>query len=278
MPVMRLVGSLIVGFAGWGLEGFLVVWFLASFVSYIVMMAMGIIELKKRGLLKPVISAKLNLRRPREGLWPFVIKSNIDSTIATGNMHLPMLLVMAVFGPVWAGVYKIAEEVAKLLSEGFKLLDQVIYPELAKLVVNGDASKIWRIVMRAAVILLGVGAILSSLVLFVGPDILSRLFGEDYVYAAPLASLLVPAAALLGVIAPLYPIFYAADHPERAIYARGSALFVYIVSFLVLSFTIGKLAPGWAALIGNSFAVIAVLIMAKRTLNKTIKKTEDQTS
>lgn len=270
MPIIRFVGALYALYAGWGLEGFLAVWFTASLVSYIVMFGMGIWELNRRHLLGMVWKAKYKFSKPREGLWSFMIKSNIDSTLATGSLHLPMLMVMALFGAAWSGVYKFAEELAKFLSEGFKLLDQVIYPELAKLVAHGDASKIWRIVIRAAFALLGIGTLMSLVVFFAGPSVLGVIFGPDYRGSAPLASLLVPAAAMLGIITPLYPIFYAADKPERAIYARGAALLVYILSFLVFSFTIGKMAPGWAALAGNTFAVFAVIWTAKRTLNKTI--------
>lgn len=272
MPAIRFLGAVYALYAGWGLEGFLWVWFTASLISYIVMFFMGLWELHKRHLLGMVLKAKYSFWRPRNGLWPFMIKSNIDSTLATGSLHLPMLLVMAFFGAAWSGVYKFAEELAKFLSEGFKLLDQVIYPELAKLVAHGDSGKIWRIVMRAAFALLGFGALMSLVVFFAGPTVLGLVFGEDYRGSAPLASLLVPAAALLGIITPLYPIFYAADKPERAIYARGVALLIYVIAFVFLSLSIGKMAPGWAALAGNAFAVVAVLWAAKHTLNRTIAK------
>ncbi len=273
MPMARFAGSIYAAWAGWGINGFLAVWFSASLLSYLFVITMAAFELRRRRLLGRVLRAKFNFRKPREGLWRFVIKSNIDSTLATGDMHLPLLLVMALFGAAWAGVYKVAEEVAKLLSEGFKLIDQVIYPELAKLVANGSVDKIWHIVMRAAIALLGVGVVSSLLILFLGPDILGGIFGEDYIAAAPLASLLVPAAALMGIVTPLYPIFYAANVPERAIYVRGATLLVYISTFLILGVTIGKLAPGWAALTANLFAVCAVIYTAKRTLTHTIAKT-----
>lgn len=271
MPILRLAGSIYAAFAGWGIEGFLAVWFFASLSSYLTLITMALFELKRRKLLGPVFRAKVRFFKPRLGLWPFAIKSNIDSTLATGRMHLPMLLVMAMFGATWAGIYKIAEEVANLLSEGFKLLDQVIYPELAKLVVQGEASAVWRLVMRASVYLLSVGAVLSAVVLFAGPNILGAIFGEAYEPSAPLASLLVPAAALLGIVAPLYPIFYAANRPERAIYTRGTVLLVYIVSFIFYGMTIGKMAPGWAAITANGFAVMFVLWASKRTLRHKIK-------
>ncbi len=271
MPVLRLVGSIYAALSGYGLEGFLVVWFVASGVSYIVVVLIAMWELSRRGLLGLTLRSKQKFLKPRAGLWPFVIKSNIDSSIASGFGHLPQLLVMAVFGAAWSGLYKVAEEVAKLLSEGFKLLDQVIYPELAKLIAQGKSEKIWRIVMRAAIILMISGVMFSALLWFIGPAALSTIFGEQFIQAVPLASLLVPAAVMLGIAAPLYPIFYAANKPERAIYVRGASLIVYIAAFLLLSFAIGEMAPGWAMIICNLFSIVAVIIVARKTLQESIQ-------
>ena len=272
MPALRLVGAIYAWRAGWGIEGFLAVWFIASFTSYIVMFSVGILELIKRRLLGLVVRAKFNFWNLRPKIWPFVIKSNIDSALAAGTLHLPMLLVMAFFGAAWVGIYKIAEELSKLLTEGFKLLDQVIYPELAKMVSAGNADKIWRLVKRAALYMVSIGLALTLLVLFFGGPVLISIFGEDFRSAAPLASLLVPAAALMGIAAPLFPIFYAADLPERAIYVRGASMLVYVLAFIGLSLTIGRMAPGWAMLAGNLFVVLSVVVVARQTLRKTVKR------
>jgi len=270
MPFVRFIGAVIAAITGAGFEGFLLAWFLGSFTAYIYLPVMALLEIRKRRLWSDVWSAKIKFFNPRAGLWPFAIKSNIDSTLAAANQHLPALLVTAVFGPVWVGVYKIAEEFAKLLSEGFKLLDQVIYPELAKLVSAGEADKIWQLVTRAALILLSFGVFMSCVFLWIGPDLLALLTTQDYTPAVPLASLLVPAAALMGTAAPLYPIFYAADKPHRAIYARGAGVLIYIISFFILSFTIGRMAPGWAAILGNASAVLLVVVLARQTLKTTV--------
>jgi len=254
MPVTRFVGVLIAVYSDAGFTGFLLAWFFGSFAAYFFLPTMAFFELKKRRLLGLVFRAKSSLRRPRKGLWPFMIKSNIDSTLAAATLHLPALLVMGVFGSAWVAVYRIAEEVAKLLSEGFKLLDQVIYPELAKMVSLGEADKIWRLVKRTALMLLSFGLVIAALVQIGGPELLGRVFSEDYEQAAPLTSLLVLAAAITGIAAPLYPVLYAADRPERAIYARGTGVLVYIAAFFILSFTIGKMAPGWAAILSNASA------------------------
>ncbi len=272
MPVTRFTGVLIAALNGAGFTGFLIAWFMGSLAAYFFLPLMAMIELKKRNLLSLVFRAKSSLRHPRQGLWPFMIKSNIDSTLAASTHHLPALLVKGVFGSAWLAVYKIAEEAAKLLSEGFKLLDQVIYPELARMISLGEAAKIWRLVIRTALLLLGFGLIMALLVQLGGPSLLSRVFSADYAQAAPLTSLLVLAAAITGIAAPLYPVLYAADHPEKAIYARGTGVLVYIAAFIILSMTIGNMAPGWAAISGNLAAVVFLVILAKRTLKKKVRE------
>ena len=274
MTGVRLVGVIIAALLDAGMEGFLIAWFVASLVDYLMLPVLAGRELSKRNLLRRVWRAKASVLKPRKGVWPFVWKANVDSSLAASNVHLPVLLVMAVFGPVWVSVYRTAEEIAKLLSEGFKLLDQVIYPELAKMVSSGEAAKIWRLVMRSAFVLLSVGLVASLIIWFFFGTILGAVLPEDYREAAPLASLLVPAAALLGMAAPLYPVLYATDHPERAIYARGAGVVIYIISFFALSAMIGHMAPGWAAIAGNLVAVGLVMWLAKQALNKIVKQQE----
>ncbi|MEM9600743.1 MAG: oligosaccharide flippase family protein [Pseudomonadota bacterium] len=266
LPIVRLGGAIIAATQGWGLTGFVVAWFAGSFTQYVFLWVSGAIELSRRGLLKDVWRARIRFFRPHRPIWAFVIKSNVDSTLSTSFVQLPQLLVMAFFGPVWNGVFKIAEEVAKLLTEGFKLLDQVIYPELSKLVSLGRSDRIWRIVTRAAGILLGIGLAFSALIFLFGEPVLTSIFGPDYAEAVPLAVLLVPAAALMGAAAPLYPIFYATDRPGRAVMIRGAALSVYVGTFLIAAATIGRLAPGFASLASNAFAVIVLIFAARSAL------------
>ena len=270
MPAVRFIGVLIAAYLGADMKGFLLAWFIGSLADYILLPILAARELKLRHLLRPVFKAKSKIFKQRRGVWPFVIKANLDATLAASNVHLPVLLVMGVFGAGWVTIYRTAEEVAKLLSEGFKLLDQVIYPELAKMVSIDEAPKIWKLVIKTAIILLVIGLAASLVLLFFLGGLLGLFLPEEYVEAAPLASLLVPAAALLGMAAPLYPVLYATDHPERAIYARGAGVLVYILSFFVLSFTIGRMAPGWAAIAGNLVAVGLLLLLAKQALDKVV--------
>lgn len=268
MPTVRLIGVLIAAQQGWGMIGFIAVWYVGALVRNFVVIGLGLMELAKRGVLMPAIKTQVNFLRPREGLWAFATKAYLDSSLAAGFSHLPMLLVMGVFGPVFVPVYKIAEEIAKLLSEGVKLLDQVIYPELARIVSAGKGGQILRLVTRASAVSLAAGVVLSCLAYFLAPPLVDRFLGAGYDMVPTLAVLLVFGAAIFAAVAPLYPVFYAVGKPERAIYARASGITAYIISFIVLTNWLGEIGTGWSWIAGYSVALIAVIILIWKTLSK----------
>jgi len=266
MPVFRLVGVILAAFLGAGLYGFLLAWFVGSFIGYLALPLLALVELKSRGLMACVFNGWPRLKAGCKETWPFVWKANIDAFLATGTSHLPLLLVMPIFGPAFVGVYKVAEEIARLLSEAVLLLDRVIYPEYARLVARGQSAEIWRIIVKTGSVMLAGGLALCALVALAGPWVITGVFGSAYEDAVILAVLLVFAASLMGVTAPLYPVFYALGRPGRAILARGVGLVFYIVLIFVLSDIFGKTGPGWAAIAGNSLAVLLAIWLAKRAL------------
>jgi len=267
MPALRLAGAIFAAIMGWGMIGFLCVWWFASVSGYIFKVCLGIYELYWRNLLHYVVSSDEKFFKPRKGLWSFVWKSNIDSTLAAGVFHLPALLVMGVFGPAFVAIYRIAEELAKLLSEGVKLLDQVIYPELARIISEGRENQILRLVTRASLISLGLGLFLSFLTYLVGPYITSTALGEEYRASVPIAVILVFGAAMYAAVAPLFPVLYAANKPERAIYARFSGLIAYVVTFFILTKFIHEIGSAVAVVVGYFVGMIITAYMVKITLD-----------
>ncbi len=268
MPVFRLIGVIIAVIYGAGVYGFLAAWFVGSLLGYLALPFLALIELKSRNLLKTVFSEWPKLKTNRKGMWPFVWKANIDASLATGTTHLPLLLVMPIFGPAFVSIYKVAEEIARLLSEAVLLLDRVIYPEYARMMARGQTEHIWRIVIKAGAIMMACGLLLSAVVAIVGPTVIPVVFGPEYNDAIVLSILLVLAASLMGVAAPLYPVFFAAGNPGRAIFARLAGLILYVILVFSLSALIGKTGPGWAAIGGNLLAVILAAWFVKRTLGK----------
>lgn len=276
MPMVRFTGAVIAYKLGWGLTGFVAVWYVSALAGNFAVIILGVAELTKRKFIRPILAARTNFTKPRKGLWSFVWKSNIDSTLAAGSSHLPTLLVMAVFGPAFLAVYRIAEETAKLLSEGVKLLDQVIYPELARMISGGDVAKIWRLVTRAALISMGVGLLVSIFIALAGPYVFTTVLGPEYQSVTMLAILLVFGAAIFAAAAPLYPVFYATDKPHRAIYARIAGLIIYIIAFFTLCHVVGEMGAAWAYVAGQLTGLLIVAFLVKKTLVKAVARAVDK--
>ena len=267
MPIFRFSGVVVAALSGWDLEGFLAAWFFGSLIGYLALSLMAGWELRVRNMLGPLFSKwpSLNIKRP--GVWPFVLKTNLDSSLATGMFHLPVLLVMPIFGNAYVSAYKIADDIAKILTEGMLLFDRVIYPEYARLITRGQGFDIWQVVLKTMAILFGIGLVVLGTFAFAGPPIISGAFGTEYQDAVILSILLTIGAVFTGVVAPLYPVFYAAGRPGRAVFARGAGLVCYVALVFILSHCIGKTGPAWAVIAGNALSVLLAVYLAKRVLS-----------
>ena len=268
MPVLRFAGAVVAAQQGWGIVGFLAVWFVASGAGYVFLPIYAAFELRRRNFLRRVVRARVSFLHPREGVWPFAIKSSLDSTLDAAQVYLPTLLVTVVFGQAVTGIYKIAEEVAKLLSEGARLINEVIYPELVRFVTDGEVARMWRVVRRSSLILLGVGGALAAAVLLAGPEPFNAVFKQDFTLASPIAAVLVPAAVVAAMTAPIYPVMYALGKPERTIYARSSGIAVYVAAFFVLGSVTGPMGAAWAVVAGNAFALALAFLYARRSIGE----------
>lgn len=266
MPLLRFVGACLAMWQGWGIAGFLCVWFFASAVSYVMVPLLALRELSKRQLLPPVRSARKTLSQTETGLWPFVLKTNLDSTLGAFRNQFPGLLVMGVFGPALFAVFRVAEEITRLLSKGTKLFDQVLYPELSRLVADGRLKALHAIAVKAALAIGAISFVLILIVLVFGEVAIEAGMGKGFDEAPMLAILLLCGAALTGAAVPFYTVFYVLMRPGRAAWVRGGAIIAYLIAFFATAQAFGIFAAGWAALAGAAFEIILVIIWASLSL------------
>ncbi|MEM6900250.1 MAG: lipopolysaccharide biosynthesis protein [Pseudomonadota bacterium] len=278
MPAARLVGSIIAAFSGGGLQAFVLVWAIAAVFDYIVLWYFTGRELYRADLLKGLFDRLPTLKAPETGLWRFSWTANIDSTIAVAKQELPLLLAGGVLGAAYAAVFKVAVQIASVLVKGTQQLDEVIYPELAHMINQGQAHRIWPLILRAAGILVAIAMGVGLIVAILGPDVLSWALQTDYRLSAPLATLLLFAGAISAAYAPLLPTLYAADRPEHALLARGVGVSTLLVLFVVLAHTVGELGPGIAFIIGDTLALIFAAALTQRALRNVVSNAKTGTS
>jgi len=255
MPTLRCLGALLAWSQGWGIVGFLCVWYAASFCSYILLPVFAFLELKRRHLLPLVFGQGTGLRRAPKGLWPFLLKTNIDSSLAAFKKRFPSLLVTAVFGAAALAIFRIAEQVSKLLAKGARLFDQVLMPELSRLVADRKVDKLLAIALKTAAAYAAISLLIAGLVALFGGPAIKAGFGDGYEAAPFLAVLLLLGAVLIGVSAPFYTTLYALTKP--------------------LKDSQGLLSIGWAAIGAALVEIIFVIGVTTKVLKANLDSQDD---
>lgn len=275
MPFSRFIGSVIVWILGGGIEAFVLVWFVAAIIDYLVLWAFALREMSRAGLLRGLFAKPPTLRAPETGLWAFSWTANIDSSIAVAKQELPVLLAGGVLGPAFAAVFKVAVQIASVLVKGTQQLDEVIYPELAHMINQGKTSQIWPLLIRTGAILVSIALAVGAVVAVFGPAVLSQVLQEDYGASAGIATLLLLAGAISAAYTPLLPTLYAAGRPGQALIARAAGVSALLIFFVILAQAIGPLGSGWAFIIGDSIALIMAVWLTQRALRQQINLDRD---
>lgn len=268
MPSVRLIGVMIAAHQGWGLIGFLTVWFLASLLSYVVLQIFAAIEIYRRGFWPLIWREKICKVSEFPGLYSFIVKTNIDSTLNALKTNFPSLAVMLVFGPATLAIYRIAEEIARLLARGVTLFDQVLFPELSRMAVDVDFKTLSRTTGRAAIGIGIVGFVISTIVLLFGDTLLNSAFDESFSDASSLSVMLLISTSLIGIATPFYTVFYVMMRPGAAIWVRVIGTASFIGLFFLLASRFELFSIGLAAIAGAIIEVMLVIFMTQRIIRK----------
>lgn len=268
MPGIRLIGVLIAYTQGWGLREFLIIWFIASLAGYLVLQIFAVRELAKRRLWPAIREANFCRRATFPQLYPFIIKTNIDSTLNALKTNFPSLAVMLVFGPVLFAVYKVAEEISRLLSRGIGLFDQVLFPELSRMAADLDLKGLTKTTAKAALGIGIIGFVISAIVLIFGVDLVKTAFDASFEHAPLLAVMLLVATSLIGIATPFYSAFYVLMRPGAAIWVRVIGTLSFIALFFILADRFELFAIGWAAIIGAAIEAILVMTLTSWLIKK----------
>ena len=256
LPFVRLVGSVILAMTGAGVEAFIAVWILSAVANGVSIWALGWRELKARGLAPRLLGEDHGAHDP---LWmPFVIKTNLSSTVDLANESLPVLIVGGLLGPSAAGFFQIAINVTNVLSHGANMLNHATYPELARVDAADGRQAMLKLAAKSA----------GAAMLVAAPLVITMaLFGE------PIAKLVAgPAFAPAGILVALMALYQPFRIPtivlESATVARGKAGGALLAQALGAATLIGSLfafAPAFGV-VTAPFAMLAGRLVMIATL------------
>jgi O-antigen/teichoic acid export membrane protein len=136
--------------------------------------------------------------RENPRIWEFIWSSNATVLVRRSTQEFDNLLVGSLLGPAAVGIYHLSKRLGNALTKAGGLLQQAIFPDLARLWVRGDRRAFVKVVVQVSV---GTAAIMGAALLLVGLNaerLVVLIVGERFREAAlPLIVQLVAVALLL---------------------------------------------------------------------------------
>lgn len=249
VQVARLIGCFVGWSVGAGVDWFLWVWAFAA-VLLLVLQFSAVLMLGQ----KPHFggwSSRL-VKSENLGLWPFMVKTNVSTSVSMLWMQFGTLAVGARAGAVDAGGFRLAHRFSLAIMKPVEIAAKALFPELARLIAADDLVSVRKVLMRLTAISSVFAAVLVGVAGLFGGEFLRLVAGARFAYAHNFLFLLSIAAAVTVVGFGLEPFLSA---QRRA----GAVLRASIIAGLVYAALLAAMLPRLGAS-GAAFASIAATI------------------
>ena len=248
------MGAILILAYGGGLTEFLIVWIVSAVISGASLWVLGWRELKKRQLL-PSLNRHPGEKADRAWL-PFMIRTNLSSTLELTHTNLPVLIVGAMLGSAASGFLQIATNLSNLIAHPANMLNHATYPELSKVLVRDGRNEMRQVAWRSVRTGSAFAVPLVVIYLLFGEQLAVAVGGSEFAPAGILVGLMAM-AQLWRIAAVVFES--AALATGRAGYVLGSQIASAIVLILIMVVCLPSFGPigAPAALIAGSTILIA---------------------
>jgi O-antigen/teichoic acid export membrane protein len=256
--VLKLVGVAAVFLMDGGLWEFLVVWLISDVVGNLLVLVVSLRELFKQGYGNVFGASLKNITKKFQGIWRFMWVTNFTHSAKHAGQEIDVLMVGAFAGLEATGIYKIAKYFAKAMAQVVEPLDQSIYPDLARLWVEGKVEKFKSVILRLGAISGAVGVAAWVGMVAFGNIFIDLTVGADFQGAyLPLVIYMAP-FILVMVGAAFRPAMLSMGKADSILYIQLAA---YAVYFIGLPFLLQQLNVTGAALAQVIFHLVWFAMM-----------------
>ncbi|WP_207443937.1 lipopolysaccharide biosynthesis protein [Roseomonas haemaphysalidis] len=248
--LFRLAGASLGALLGWGVNGFLAVWYLATVLGGLSLAYAAYRELGRRGLLGDAgDKAPLpSVTAAHPGLWSFVWSTNLTTTLSLVSGHLGTLSVGLMLGPAEAALFAIALQVGDAALKPSRFLSPAIYPELARLAAVRDKTAIAALLRRVLLVSTAGSVLILGALALLGSPLLQLIGGAQALPAFPVMLMLAGASAIGFASFALEPLLISTGRQKAALGARLLAALLYIPVALATISAYGLPGAGLAAI------------------------------
>ena len=251
-PIVRCIGAVTMLAIKPGAIGFFGVWAVAEFLTAIAYWTAALRVQPIRWQLRRGLRLRA-IKEANPGILRYALATNVNSSLDVGGKQVAVLIVGFLLSPAAVGGFRMAQQLAQGVAKFSQMLGRAIFPELMRSRTDDAGERAFATLLRRTFRLTAGGAaIVVTVVLLLGQQLIGLIGGKQFLSAYPLLQILGLAAA----------IEFAAVAFEPALVAMGRAglaLKFRLVSTTVLLGGIVVLIPLWDTK-GAALAVLAASV------------------
>ncbi|HET9458659.1 MAG TPA: lipopolysaccharide biosynthesis protein [Sphingomicrobium sp.] len=259
-PLARLAGAVVLAVTGAGLMGWVVMWLIAGLAGVLVAFWLAVREARRRHLLGGMTFDFRRLREGNPGMIRFAMLSNLHSSLIFLPGHIATFSVGMVLGPQSAGLMKVAQELGSGLAKPIDLINQAVYPDIARLAAENAWQRVRKLVRNAGTTAAALSLLVTLVLLVAGRPGIGLIFGKAFEGAHALLVLISLATSLSVSVFAVDATLYAIGKPSRPLATAVIANLLFVTVMFAAFGPLGLLAPGAAWLAAGTATLVLSLV------------------
>ncbi len=271
IPITRMIGALLALAFRPDILGFLTAWAISEAIASISYWMLSY-RCSKQHVAR-VGFGELRAKFARfPGFFRFALATNVTTTLAAFTKQGPVLLLGLFAGQNEAGLYRLAQQLAKSLGKLTGMFARAMFAEMARSHERSEGEEgnenLRQIAGISIKLGMGSGLLIAALILMLGEFILVTMSGKEYLGAYPLLLLLGIAGAVSMMGAAFEPFLLATGRILQAVTIRLLALTLLFALLAWLLPIQGVAGAAGAVLLVAIFSELLRAIYVRRLLRR----------
>lgn len=258
----RFLGIVFLTFIGGGIQGAVIIWMIAAFASFFIILFLAIRQLYNQNLLKGFFDRIGDgLTKDLPGIWKFSWKTNLNMTFTLAFSQITTQIIGTMLGPITAGHYNITTKIAQAIAKPMSLLQSTLYPEMLRSWQGNNPTHLYKMALRITLLTGGITTLVLIILPYVSTPLLHMLLHKDPTQEILTLLYWLAGAQLILIWGMSFePILITTGNASGAIISRGVTTIIFL-PMLILSITWWKIQG-----IGPATVISAVMLITLQLL------------
>lgn len=240
------------------------VWAGCQAFTTLVFLTLGLIELRRQRIGNPFTVSCKGVTDRFPGIWGFAWSSNLSMTIRSSANDLDVLIVGWLSDPTSAGIYYFAKRFAKAVQQVNVQVQAVLYPDVARLWVQGAYRKFVQAISQIQWFLAGVFLVALIGIWLLGPLLIRLGPGAEYLAALPMLLVQIIAVGITTHAAPSRTALLAMGRQAAVLRTVIVGVLIFHAALFLLVPRIGAMGANVAHIILAAICAVAFDLMVRR--------------